>query len=345
MSFVRTSMIWDRAVTAAKILGGVTAGQLLVAQGPGLAPLWKTPSGDVTVDANGVFTVSAGAIAPSDLSTVGKAAVALAKDDLVYVSSVTATGTPVFSLADADVAGGQATWVCTAALGAGSTSSTAIFRKSALSAAAFDTHLSAVGDPIYLTTTGTTGNTWSASAPAAGINVQVAGRVCVSHATLGQIAWDLTSNLPVQQVGAVNLAAQSVTPTKVAAAGSIGYGPGALPAGAGMIPYEVILAVPDGGSGNFDFTGFPFKMQVTRVDYIKVGGAGNAGNWIQVDNGTGGNHITNQMNNATDQGTASASSIDDAFWVINAGATVRCATNRAGGNNSAIIILHGYITA
>ena len=106
-------------------------------------------------------------------------------------------------------------------------------------------------------------------------------------------------------------------------------------------PVRLVLAVADGASGNADFTGVPYKMQITGVSYIKTGGAGNAGNSITLHNGTTGNAITNGMNNATDTGTAYASTLDDAYLVVAANATLRAVTVRAGGNNAALVIVDG----
>lgn len=379
-------MLHDLAVTAAKILGGVTAGQLLVAQGPGLAPIWRTPSGAVTVDANGVFTVSSGTVDPSDLATIGKAATNLAQDDLVYVSSVTGAGVPVFSPADADVVGAQASWVCTATLAAGSTSSTAIFRKAALSVATLNTNAGNVGDPVYLTATGTTGNTWSLSAPAAGVPVQAPGRICVKSATVGQIAWDISSLGALQSVGTAGLAAQSVTPAKlsrgtdgqllvgatgadpayqspsgaftlsntgvatlqpvvapnkVAAISATPIAPGAIPAGSGAVPYELVLGCTNVASSDLSFTGCPFKFQVTGVRVQKTNGAGTV--TYTVKNGAAA--ITDAIATVNDNELKYAAQIDDANSLIAAGGTITVTIAKTSGDTRALVILDGFIAA
>lgn len=214
MAHIHRSELKTASVTPRSIQGD-TSGKVLVAQGASTKPAWRALSGDATIDAAGVVTVSSGSVDPSDFATIGKAATNLAQDDLVYVSGVTAAGVPVFSLADADVLGGTATWVCTATLASGATSGTKIFRKSALSVATLNTNAATVGDPVYLTSTGTTGNTWSLSAPAVGIAVQVAGRVNVKSATVGQIAWDITSNADFLAAGSNEIAAQAVTMAKL----------------------------------------------------------------------------------------------------------------------------------
>lgn len=354
MPILRRSMyhVWS---ILAKHLAPATAGQLIIGQGANADPAWVTIGGDATLAADGTLTVSAGTIQPGDIGVVGKAAVNIAKDDAVYISSVTAAGVPVFSIADADVAGAQAVYIASAALAANVTSTTPIFRKAGLSAASLNTNAGNVGDPVYLTTTGTTGNTWSLSAPSgASAIVQVTGRITVKSATVGQIAWDLTgqpqeiigsNELQALSVGTAALAAGAVTETKIAAnsltgmvsgnvtVASVGAPAGSVALAAANVgtPVTMVLDVGD-GAGNFDFTSLPYKLLVVGIDRIQVG-AGNAGNWSQVDNGTGGAHITNQMNNATADGTATAGALSNT--TIAANATIRITTNKAGGVSSA----------
>lgn len=358
MPNIRRSMyhVWS---ILPKFLAPATAGQLIVGQGANANPAWVTISGDATLAADGTLTIQSGTVQPGDLGTIGKANTNIAQDDAVYISSVTAAGVPVFSIADADVAQGQAVYIATAALTSGSTSTTPIFRKSALSAATLNTNAGNVGDKVYLTTTGTTGNTWSLSAPSAANSiVQVLGRITVKSATVGQIAWDLTgqpqeiigsNELQALSVGTAALAAGGVTEAKIAANSLTGLvvgniatsAPGAI--ASANVGQQIVMqfAIPDGASGNVDFTGVPYKFRVTDVTYVKTAGAGNAGNSIAMHNGTTGNAITNGMNNATDTGTAYAGSLDDAFWDVAAGATIRFVTVRAGGNNAAIITVYG----
>lgn len=57
MANVRRSMLHSAAVSAAKIQG-TTSGQVLIGQGATSAPAWKALSGDATISAAGVVTVS-----------------------------------------------------------------------------------------------------------------------------------------------------------------------------------------------------------------------------------------------------------------------------------------------
>lgn len=355
MPIIRRSMyhVWS---ILAKHLAPATAGQLIIGQGANTNPAWVTIGGDATLAADGTLTIAAGSTGPADIGTVGKAATNIAQDDLVCITAVTASGVPVFSIADADVAAKQATYVATAALASGATSSTPIFRLNVLSAATLNTNAGNVGDPVYLTTTGTTGNTWSLTAPsAAGSIVQVVGRINVKSATVGQIAWELVGQ-PQITIGSNELQALSVTEAKVATnslsalvAANVTV-PSATPGGAAQpltavnmgMPVVLVLDVLDAASGNADFTSVPYKFTVTEVLYIKSG-AGNAGNSITVDNGTGGAHITNAMNSATDGGTATASTLGNT--TIAANATIRCVTVRAGNTNGARIVLRGFRAA
>lgn len=143
---------------------------------------------------------------------------------------------------------------------------------------------------------------------------------------------------PKLATGAID--ASKVSNTTVGAAVAPGASRALVAAEVGA-PVRLTLAVSDAASGNADFTGVPYKMLVTGVSYLKTGGAGNAGNSITLHNGTAGNAITNAMNNATDTGTAYASTLDDAFTIVAAGATLRAVTVKAGGNNAAILVVDG----
>lgn len=353
----------------------------------------------ITTGAGG-FTVT-GTFTTSSFGTgfTVQAATNLAKGDLVYISSVTAAGVPIVSLSKADAMGKPAQLVITDATILSGAQGTA--QVSGLSAATLNTNAATVGDPVYLSTTGTTTNTWTLTDPAAaGARSQIVGRVNVKSATVGQIAYNLVGN-PTVAIGLNELQASSVVATKIAAqavtlaklerqtdatilmgkgAGadvaanamsgdatisstgvlSIASGKltptmvksisalvssGAIPAGAGGIPYAITLVATDVASGNIDFTGFPFKMLVTDVIYLKTGGAGNAGNSITVHNGTTGNAITDALNSVTDTAVVHAGSLNDAYTTIAAGSTVRLVTVKAGDNNAATITLVGYIVA
>tara|TARA_R110000868_G_scaffold84975_1_gene239276 strand:- start:636 stop:2009 length:1374 start_codon:yes stop_codon:yes gene_type:complete len=134
----------------------------------------------------------------------------LANGDAVYISSTTAAGVPIVSVADADASGKLAVFVVTdATILSGAQGSAAL---SGLSAATLNTVAGSVGAPVYLTTTGTTTNTWTLTAPTANdAAVQIIGRVNVSSATVGQIAYNLFGQTVVRygsnqlQPGAIHL--------------------------------------------------------------------------------------------------------------------------------------------
>lgn len=111
------------------------------------------------------------------------------------------------------------------------------------------------------------------------------------------------------------------------------------------IPVVIELVVPDVASGNVDYTGLPYKIRVNSVQYLKTGGAGNAGNSITLHNGTGGAAITGAMNSATDEAVVIAATINDANITVPALTTLRCVTVKAGGNNAAIISIRAVRTA
>lgn len=356
MPCLHTSQYHNQSVTAPKLKGGTTA-QIGITQSDG-SVVYTTLSGDATLAADGTVTVSAGTIQPGDVGTIGKAGTNIAKDDAVYVSSVTADGTPVFSIADADVAGAQAVYIANAALASGATSTTPIFRKACLSAATLNTNAGNVGDKVYLTTTGTTGNTWSLTPPSgANAIVQAIGKINVKSATIGQIAWDLTgqpqetigsNELQALSVGTAAIAAGAVTEAKIATASLTGLvsanvaapiiaAPGAAALVAANVGTPIIMVLDIGdGAGNFDFTGVPYKMDIVSVDRIQLG-AGDAGNSATLDNGTGGTHITNAMNNATDGGVASGTPLTNR--IVTAGATLRVVSVKAGGTSACRIVI------
>lgn len=192
-------------------LEGDTAGKLPIGQGAGEVA-WKTVSGDATIDQNGVVTISAGSVQPDDMSLTGQAATNLAENDLCYISSITAGGVRILSLADADAAGKQATWVATGTILSGASGT---FRKSYTSSATLNTNAGNVGDPVYLTTTGTTTNTWTLTPPAAkNAIIEIAGHIRVKSATVGVIAWDLLSP-STTSIGTNELNAEAVTLPKM----------------------------------------------------------------------------------------------------------------------------------
>lgn len=143
----------------------------------------------VTVPSGATLTIEAGAVfsaAGGDSITV-RASTNLGANDLVYLSSYNATdGAFVAALADADVAGGGAAYVTKAAIASGATG--LVYRAAT---STFDTSGSTVGNPVYLTVTGTTTNTMSLSAPSgADDRTQIIGRV-ISVDAAGTVAVNL----------------------------------------------------------------------------------------------------------------------------------------------------------
>lgn len=338
----------------------------------------------ITVGAGG-FTVT-GTFTASGYATgfTAQASTDLAKGDAVYISSCTATGVPIVTPADADASGKAAVFVVTdATILSGAQGTVAL---TGLSAATLNTNAATVGDPVYLSTTGTTTNTWTLTAPTgAGARVQKIGQVNVKSATVGQIAYNLTG-ATTQSFGTNELQAQSVTMPKLArgtngqiivantgadpayvsmsgdatlsAAGALTIGaaitpakvtavtgtpiaPGAIAAGSGAVPYQIVLACTNIATGDLTWTGFPFKFFVTGVTVIKTGAAG-ACTYI-VKNGSPGTAITNAMATVNDTDTVYCNVIDDAQNSIAAAASVTVSIVRTSGDSRAMIVLNGFI--
>lgn len=149
--------------------------------------------GTITIETGGALTAAAGVLTASDNLLV-RASTNLGANDLVYLSSYNAAdGAFIAALADADVAGGDAAYVTTAAITSGATGT--VYRAAT---STFTTTGATVGDPVYLTITGTTTNTMSLSAPTgADDRTQIIGRVTVvGNSSTGRVAVNLAS-LPV----------------------------------------------------------------------------------------------------------------------------------------------------
>jgi len=148
-------------------------------------------TGDVDLATNGAVTVQAMAIEPTmeGFVCVNASGGDYAAADLVYFSSHNAT-LPLCALADADVANGSAQYVVTAACVNGATCTVA---RSFLVTGVNTAAVGAVGDPIYLSITGTTTNTWSTAAPT-GVDdiIQIVARVTIDDAA-GAFLVDLRS--------------------------------------------------------------------------------------------------------------------------------------------------------
>ena len=129
----------------------------------------------------GTVDLTAGSVTPAKMGMQVRAGTALAAGDLVYISSYSAASSMfVVSLADANVSYAKAMYVATGTIGSGSTGT--VYRSATLSMIT----TGSVGDPIYLTSTGTTGNTMSQTPPATSNDIlQIVGRVTVVTSTPG----------------------------------------------------------------------------------------------------------------------------------------------------------------
>lgn len=254
----------------------------------------------------------------------------LAVGTLVYVNGTTtspATGSnPVATVtkADADAGGaaGQATYVVTKAM---TQNSFGKVSKYLVQRSVNTSSWSAAGDPVYLATTA--GNP-SVLPPVIG-NVQIVGYVAVKSATAGIIVYDLRSN-PVTSVG--SLVGSSAGIVADQAAGTI--------LGSNIaIPLRLSLTIADGATANIDFTGLPYKVRVREVRVVKTSGAGGASDTIRVANGATTNWITDAMSiNVADQTVVRAGTIDDAFYDLAAGATIRVVRTKSSAANVACVV-------
>jgi hypothetical protein len=106
-----------------------------------------------------------------------RASTNLANGDFIYLSSYNAADSaPIAAIADADIAAGQATYVVTSTIASGSTGTA--YKVATISS--ISTTGSTVGNPVYLTVTGTTTNSWSLTPPSgADDQIQIVGRVTV----------------------------------------------------------------------------------------------------------------------------------------------------------------------
>lgn len=107
----------------------------------------------------------------------------------------------------------------------------------------------------------------------------------------------------------------------------------------GGVPVIHVIDIADAASGDTDVV-LTEKTEVLRVDVIKIGGAGNAGNAYTVKNGA--NAITDAIDgDMADKDVASAATIDDAQNVIAAAGTLRVSHVKAGGNSAARVVVYG----
>lgn len=254
----------------------------------------------------------------------------LAVGDLVYVNGTTvspATGTdPVATVtkADADATGAAktATYVVTKAMAQNAFGKVGKYLVArGLNTSAYAT----VGDPVYL---GTTAGASTPSAPTLG-NVQIVGYVAVKSATTGIIVYNLNSN-PVVSVGGLGGSAVNVTSDAAA---------GALTLANLAIPVRLSLTIPAGATGNVDFTGLPFKCRVRSVYGIKTTGAGGGTGTVRIANGATTNWITDAISiDVADTTVLNATTLDDAYIDLAAGATIRVVRTRTLSTNEACVL-------
>ena len=267
------------------------------------------------------------------ISAYNDSGVALSRGDLVYVSGWTANPDGTQSIrkiakadADAAVPANLATHVVIETIptaGYGRVARAAVLRNVDTSS------VGTAGDPVYLHTTA---GSWTATAPTATNAVtQRVGYARVKSSTVGELDIDLTSVPETMLASAIRdgtlLGVKAATGTPLATAGALASANLAL-------PIVLVLDVPDAATGNVDFTGLPYKCRVLMAFYSKQGGAGNAGNNSKVVNQTAGVDITDAINSATDTAVVMPGQLNDAGWTLDAGATIRVSTTRAGGNNA-----------
>jgi hypothetical protein len=254
----------------------------------------------------------------------------LAVGTLVYVNGTTtspATGSnPVATVtkADADAGGaaGQAAYVVTKAMAQNAFGKVAkYFVQRGVDTSAW----TSAGDPVYLSVTaGTSTNV----TPLNG-NTQIVGYVAVKSVTAGIIVYDLRSN-PVVSYGALSGLNTNVVADQAA---------GAILSGNIGIPVRLSLVIPDGSTGNVDFTGLPYKVRVREARVVKTSAAGGASDTVRVANGATTNWITNAFDiNVADQTVVRATTIDDAFYDLAAGATIRVVRTKSSAANVACVV-------
>lgn len=109
------------------------------------------------------------------------------------------------------------------------------------------------------------------------------------------------------------------------------------------VPVQVQVAIADAASGDKNVV-LTYKMRVQDVQIVKRGGAGASGNSYVVKNGA--NAITDTIDgNITDKKSVKADTIDDAYYEIDAGGTLRVTWVKSGGNSAALVIVKGVKVA
>ena len=134
---------------------------------------------------NGVLISPGGG---SAVVVVNASGVNMARDALVYISGVNASGELEVALADANVDDRPAMYFLPLAILAGAKG---LAYKSGLSVATLNTLAGSVDDPVFLSDVA---GGWTLTAPTAAAAIdQIVGRVAVDSATVGQIMWHVGS--------------------------------------------------------------------------------------------------------------------------------------------------------
>lgn len=330
---------------------------------------WAATDGARAKFADGIFNAQ-----KLGLKVRNESGGAFASGDLVCTSGWSETHTRhLVVLADADAVRTGAAWILRAALA--NNANDLAFKQHRLTG--LNTDALNVGDPIYVTGTATTGNTYTGVAPTgAAVRQQIVGRVAVKSATVGEIEFDLTAmGLPVLwgnldlEVGVLSADANgralmantffdaATVDTKVAV-GGIGedrltanevhgrvvsngaeVASGAIPVTALVIPMILALTFPDQATGFIDYTGLPFKCRVIDAWSVQKA-AGNVANTFQVQTAGGAGNITDAFASAGgDRDIGRAGEIEDANHEVAAAGTIRVANVRIGGSTAAIVYL------
>lgn len=196
----------------------------------------------------------------------------------------------------------------------------------------------AVGDPIYYhdATTGNPASHLNNSSTGADAFFGIAQAVVAGNATTVIRVFHFPVGLTGTMSGTVaagQIGADAVTGAKLGnlAEGDLQFGPAAL----------LVFDIPDGATGNVDFVNTE-KFAVVDAFVINNGASGANANTIQVDNGTGGTHITDaiSINNKVAGDIVRAANLINR--TINAGSTIRVVRTRAGGVAAAKVVLLGY---
>jgi hypothetical protein len=114
----------------------------------------------------------------------------------------------------------------------------------------------------------------------------------------------------------------------------------------GGIPVVHPIAVPNGGSQDIDVV-LTDKTRITDVTVIKRGGAGGMNDSIQAKNVALAGNISDAISiNDMDNTVSRAAEINDAYWEIQAGGTLRISLTSGGfGNTQCLVLCHGYRVA